>query len=65
MPITVRQLDSGYWHLRGVGPCNWAQTPTWPCDEATLRAHAFPEACEAFIVACMKAATNTEPNVSC
>ena len=47
--IIIQRLESGYWHIRGNGPCNWAQPPHWPCDEATLRAHAFPQASEAFI----------------
>lgn len=46
-------LDSGYWHLRGSGPCEWAQPPCWPCDERTLREHAHPEASEKFIRECM------------
>ena len=54
--ISVTRLSSGWWHLRGRGPCNFAQPLVWPCDEATLRAHAFPEAGEAFIRACMLAA---------
>ncbi|MGH2878982.1 MAG: hypothetical protein ACRDK4_05160 [Solirubrobacteraceae bacterium] len=47
--ITVKRLESGYYQVRGRGPCNFAQPPRWPCDEETLRAHAFPEASEAFI----------------
>lgn len=47
--ITVRRLESGYYHVRGQGPCNWAQPPEWPCDEATLRAHTFGEASEDFV----------------
>ena len=47
--ITAKQLDSGYWHIRGNGPCEWSQPPHWPCDEATLREHAFPEASDKFI----------------
>lgn len=47
--ISVQQLPSGYWHIRGRGSCNWAQPPIWPCDEATLRAHAFPQASELFL----------------
>lgn len=27
MAISVRRLSSGYWHIRGVGPCNYAQPP--------------------------------------
>lgn len=50
---SVRRLSSGYWHIRGEGPCNWAQPPEWPCDEATLRAHTFGEACEDFIRAAL------------
>jgi len=51
--IIVKKLTTGYWHLRGYGICNWAQPPTWPCDEETLRAHAFPEASEQFIQDCL------------
>lgn len=47
--ITVRRLSTGYYHIRGVGPCNWAQPPHWPCDEATLQQHTFPEASESFL----------------
>ena len=53
--LEIRRLDSGYWHIRGNGPCEWAQPPTWPCDEATLRAHAFPESSETFIRAALRA----------
>lgn len=49
MTISAKRLASGYWHIRGDGPCNWAQPPTWPCSESVLREHAFPEASEAFI----------------
>lgn len=52
-PITVKRLSSGYFHIRGVGPCNWAQPPAYPCDEETFRAHAFEEAGEAFISAAL------------
>lgn len=54
--IHVRQLPSGYWHVRGHGPCNWAQPPTWPCSEEELRAHAFPEAGDRFFADAMTAA---------
>lgn len=52
--MKARELSSGYWHLRGTGPCNWAQPPTWPCDEITLRAYAFAQANEAFIQECLR-----------
>jgi hypothetical protein len=55
--IAVKQLESGYWLIRGVGPCEWAQPPAWPCSEETLRKHAFPEASEAFIRAALAAKT--------
>jgi hypothetical protein len=51
--MTIKQLPSGYWHIRGEGPCEWSQPPHWPCDEQTLREHAFPEASERFFSACM------------
>lgn len=47
--ITARRLDSGYWLISGRGPCEWSQPPSWPCDEATLREHAFPQASDQFI----------------
>lgn len=47
--ITIRKLSSGYWHIRGVGPCNWAQPKYWPCIEVHLRETAFPQASENFI----------------
>ena len=25
MDIKIKRLPSGYYHLRGTGPCNWAQ----------------------------------------
>ena len=49
--IRVTRLCSGYFLVRGIGPCNWAQPPTWPCTEETLRASAFPEASEELILA--------------
>lgn len=47
--ISIKQLPTGYWHIRGHGGCNWTQPPRWPCDEATIRASAFPEASESFL----------------
>ncbi len=47
--ITVKRLESGYWHIRGVGPCNWSQPPHWPCTQQALREHAHPGASDAFI----------------
>ena len=57
MSITIRRLDSGYWHIRGVGPCNWAQPPCWPCAEETLRGHAAPGASEEFFATVINEAT--------
>lgn len=59
MNLLIKKLDSGYYHIRGGGPCEWAQPPCWPCDEATLRTHAFPQASEAFIREAMRAAKRT------
>ena len=47
--MTIKRLESGYYHIRGNGPCEWAQPPTWPCSETVLREHVFPEASERFI----------------
>lgn len=54
--IKIIRLPGGWWHVRGRGPCNWAQPPEWPCSEAMLRAHAFPEAGEAFLREAIRAA---------
>lgn len=53
MTVTVTRLPSGYYHVRGDGPCNWAQPPTWPCSEETLRAHAFAQASDTFLQAAL------------
>jgi hypothetical protein len=42
--ITVSRLSSDYYLVRGDGPYEWAQPPSWPCDEATLLAHTFLQA---------------------
>lgn len=62
--ISIVNLPTGYVHLRGDGTCNWAQPPHWPCDEATLREHAFPGASEAFIRECVAIAQTTRGEVS-
>lgn len=54
MEIEIQRLDTGYIHIRGEGPCNWAQPPHWPCPEDILRNSAFPEASEEFIRAALK-----------
>lgn len=56
MKITVKRLESGYWHIRGVGPNNWAQPPHWPATEDELREHACSESGESFIRAALAAA---------
>lgn len=58
MKISVKKLESGYYHIRGEGPCNWAQPNAWPCSEEMLRRSAFPEASEAFVRAAFRAAAD-------
>lgn len=58
--IVATVLSSGYWHIRGEGPCNWAQVPIWPCGEDLLRANIHPEASEEFIRAAIDAALAKE-----
>lgn len=41
MEIIIKRLPSGYYHIRGEGPCNWAQVQTLPCSEKDLRAGSF------------------------
>lgn len=52
--ITERRLESGYWHIRGVGPCNWLQSPGWPTTYEVACAWAFPEASEEFLRAVVR-----------
>lgn len=42
--VSVKRLSTGYVHIRGRGPCEWAQPPAWPTDPETLEASFFPEA---------------------
>ena len=56
MEITVQRLASGYYRVQGNGCCEWAQPPRWPCDEATLRDYACPEASETFIACAIERA---------
>lgn len=49
MNLSIKRLESGYWHIRAPGICNWTQPPSWPCSEAVIRAHAFQEASEMFL----------------
>ncbi len=47
--VSIRRLESGYWHIRGRGPCNWAQPQFWPdMNEAAIEASFFNEAAESF-----------------
>lgn len=47
--ISIKRLSSGYWLVRGHGPCNYSQPPHWPTDAETLRRHAHPEAGPQFL----------------
>lgn len=48
--ITWKQLESGYWLIRGQGPCEYSQPPRWPAGDADfIRLHAHPEASEQFV----------------
>lgn len=57
MKITIKHLDSGWWHIKGDGPCNWSQPPYWPCSEETLREYMFPQASDEFIYDAMSKVT--------
>lgn len=46
--LKIRQLDSGYWHVRGDGFCDFAQPPHWPCSKETFLASCSPEASQPF-----------------
>lgn len=59
--VTVKRLSSGFFHIRGRGPCNWSQPPHWPCSEAELRAHAFPEASEEFFLEALRMSHASQP----
>lgn len=62
--LTVKRLSSGYWHVRGQGPCNWTQVPHWPASESDIRAHAHPEASEQFIRQAARLATQETKGVT-
>ena len=49
MKIEIRRLPSGYYHIRGEGPCNWSQPPV--LTEGAIRTAAHPEASEEFLQA--------------
>lgn len=51
--LSVKRLESGYYLIRGNGPCNFTQPPEWPCSEFVIRDHAHPEASEEFIRECV------------
>jgi len=51
--IEIKKLPSGYYHIRGRGPCNWAQVEKWPCSESDLLAGNF-QGGEDFINAVME-----------
>jgi hypothetical protein len=53
MQIKVKKLPSGYYHIRGIGPCNWAQVQQWPCTLYELRMGNF-QGGEDFIESVMK-----------
>lgn len=60
--MKIKRLESGWWLITSAGPCEFAQVPDWPCDEQTLRKHAFPEASETFIRAVLiRLETSTQP----
>ena len=41
MQIKIKRLPTGYFHIRGEGPGNWAQVKNWPCTEDELAAGNF------------------------
>ena len=55
--IRIKKLSSGYFHIRGQGPCNWAQPARWPCGEKEFRESCFPQASEEFILSALKLMT--------
>ena len=55
--IEITRLSSGYYHIRGIGVCNFAQPPEWPCSEEMLREHAFGQASEVFVRAALALTT--------
>lgn len=55
IPLRIKQLPSGYWHIRGNGPEEWAQPANWPCSERELRAACGLGASHKFIQQCIEA----------
>ena len=48
MMLTIKRLDSGWYHIRGNGPCNWCQPPRWPANRQEIEDAMFPEASPEF-----------------
>lgn len=46
--LRITRLSSGYWHIRGTGPCEWAQPKDWPDAARLIEASIFPEASTKF-----------------
>ena len=61
MYVAIKRLPTGWWHIRGEGPENWAQPPEWPCSEEMLREHVASGASERFIRAVLAQAEDHDP----
>lgn len=59
-PISITRLSSGYWHIRGRGPCNWTQPQTWPAGDDEIRSAAFPQASPDFLSRVMRLARQAQ-----
>lgn len=46
--LSIRRLETGFWLIRGRGPCNWAQVRRWPCTRFELEEGTFHEAGDRF-----------------
>jgi hypothetical protein len=46
--LRIKRLSTGAWHVRGNGPCEWAQFASWPPSDADLVTGVFPEASQKF-----------------
>ena len=59
--VSVRQLESGYWYVRGRGPCNWAQLLRWPTDLKSAKTASFYETGLTFITALAREGRKRDP----
>lgn len=58
--LSIKRLSSGYFHVRGRGPCEWGQYETWPPTNSDINDGTFVLASDRFRAAVREAAERAE-----